>query len=207
MTVQTSVNQTVFEDTTTTVLGEPPDWPIIEGRVAWTIGERGQGCLPVTIGVSGHIGAEQFDCPAHQDVQNRTWSGNIDLRIPISERFGFQGECQIGENLGAFLGGIGQGTDPSRLDGIRDVGGWFEFWYDWTTTLHSHVGYSVDDPNNHDLHTVGERSYNQFYFGNLIYDVTKNFLVGVEVSSWKTLYVSQLPGDSVRCEFVAKYGF
>jgi hypothetical protein len=41
----------------------------------------------------------------------------------------------------------------------------------------------------------------------LIYDVTKNLLVGVEVSSWKTLYVGELPGDSVRTEFVAKYGF
>ena len=50
-------------------------------------------------------------------------------------------------------------------------------------------------------------SYNQFYFGNLLYDVTKNFLVGIEVSSWKTLYVGEQEGDSVRTEFVAKYGF
>jgi hypothetical protein len=54
---------------------------------------------------------------------------------------------------------------------------------------------------------VGEKSYNQFYFGNLLYDVTKNFLLGVELSSWKTVYVGQLPGDSLRSEFVAKYGF
>ena len=141
------------------------------------------------------------------DNNRRTWSGNIDIRIPITERFGFQGECQTGENLAAFLGGIGQGIDPTTFNTIRDAGGWFELWYDWTPTLHSHVGYSVDDPNDHDLHTVGEKSYNQFYFGNLIYDLTKNFLIGMEVSSWKTLYVGQLPGDSVRCEFVAKYGF
>ena len=37
--------------------------------------------------------------------------------------------------------------------------------------------------------------------------MTKNFLIGLEVSSWKTLYVDKLPGDSVRSEFVAKYGF
>ena len=29
----------------------------------------------------------------------------------------------------------------------------------------------------------------------------------MEVSSWKTLYVGEQAGDSVRTEFVAKYGF
>ena len=101
----------------------------------------------------------------------------------------------MGENLSTFFGGIGQGIDPTTGGTIRDAGGWFEFWYDWTPQLHSHVGYSVDEPNKHDLDTVGERSYNQFYFGNLLYDVTKNFLVGVEVSSWKTLYVGEQEGE------------
>ncbi|MEN6557873.1 MAG: hypothetical protein ABFC54_06810, partial [Thermoguttaceae bacterium] len=112
-----------------------------------------------------------------------------------------------GENLGTFLGGIGQGVDPIGLNPIRDAGGWFEVWYDWTPTLHSHVGYSVDDPNDHDIHYYAGKTYNQFYYGNMIFDVTKNFQVGLEVSSWRTLYRDQLPGDSVRTEFVAKYGF
>ncbi len=207
-TVQLSANQQVFEDATTTIKGEPPNWPIIEGRVAWTLGAHGKGCQPVVIGLSGHIGEEEFD---HTIIgphdRRRTWSGNIDVRVPITERFGCQGECFVGENLGAFLGGIGQGIDPTRLNTIRSAGGWFEAWYDWTPRLHSHVGYGVDNPNDHDLHTIGEKSYNQFYFGNLAYDVTKSFLVGMEVSSWKTIYVDQLPGDSVRCELVMKYGF
>jgi hypothetical protein len=208
VTAQLSINQDVFPDGTTLIKGEPSNWPIVEGRVAWTVGQRGPDCLPITVGVSGHIGEDEFDYGTSLlGNRRRTWSGNIDLRVPITHRLGFQGECQVGENLSAFLGGIGQGIDPTTLNTIRDAGGWFEFWYDWTPTLHSHVGYSVDDPNDHDLVTTGERKYNQFYFGNVIFDLTKNFLMGVEVSSWKTLYVNQLPGDSVRCEFVAKYGF
>ena len=39
------------------------------------------------------------------------------------------------------------------------------------------------------------------------YDLTKQFLVGLEVSSWKTLYIDLALGDAVRCEFVAKYAF
>jgi hypothetical protein len=208
VTAQLSINQDVFPDGTTLIKGEPSNWPIVEGRVAWTVGHRGPDCLPITVGLSGHIGEEEFAYGALLlDDRRRTWSGNIDLRVPITQRLGFQAECQVGENLSAFLGGIGQGIDPATLNTIRDAGGWCEIWYDWTPSLHSHVGYSVDDPNDHDLATVGERKYNQFYYGNVTYDVTKNFLVGLEVSSWKTLYVGQLPGDSVRCEFVAKYGF
>ena len=59
MTAQLSINQIVFPDTMTpaaTLTGEPSNWPIIEGRVAWTVGHRGAGCLPITVGVSGHIG-------------------------------------------------------------------------------------------------------------------------------------------------------
>ena len=51
VTAQLAVCPQVFSDNTTnttagTITGEPSNWPIIEGRVAWTIGQRGQGCLP-----------------------------------------------------------------------------------------------------------------------------------------------------------------
>jgi len=194
VTVQASANQTIFEDATTTIVGEPPDWPIFEGRVAWTVGERGQGCLPVTVGVSGPHRRGTVR-PARSSRQAEPHLvGNVDLRVPLSDRFGFQGECQVGENLGAFLGGIGQGTDPTGLNGIRDVGGWFEFWYDWSCCLHSHVGYSIDDPNNHDLHTVGERTYNQFYYGNLVYDLTKELPAG----GGSQFVADALPGPTAR---------
>jgi hypothetical protein len=127
--------------------------------------------------------------------------------MPISERLGFQAECFTGENLGAFLGGIGQGINPVTLNPIRSSGGWFSFWYNWTPCLHTNFGYSVDDPCDQDLSLATDKTYNQCYFGNVSYDLTKTFLVGFEVSSWKTLYLGQLPGDSIRSEFVAKYAF
>ena len=186
VTAQLSINPQVFADNTTTttpaatLTGEPSNWPIVEGRVAWTVGHRGKDCLPIEIGLSGHIGEQEFIYSVGKlDELRRTWSGNLDVRVPITERLGVEGECFIGENLGTFLGGIGQGINPYTLNTIRDAGGWCEVWYDWTPRLHSHVGYSVDDPNDHDFaHYIGGKIYNQFYFGNLTYDVTKNFLVG-----------------------------
>lgn len=207
LTAQLSVNQQVFVDGTSSIIGEPSSWPIIEGRVGWTIGQRGKYCPPITIGVSGHIGEEQFDhLVLGRNIHRRTWSGNIDLRIPLGDRMGFQGELFTGENLGAFLGGIGQSINPITFNTIRSTGGWLEFWFDWTPWLHSHVGYSVDNPNDNDV-AVGQRNYNQVFFGNLSYDLTDKFMMGFEVSSWKTLYADRLPGDAVRCEFMAKYGF
>ena len=214
VTAQLAAAPQVFADNLTStskvITGEPTGWPIMEGRVAWTVGDRCPGGLPITVGVSGHIGEQEFDMSGLTgDINNhrRTWSGNMDVRIPITARMGVQAEVFTGENLSSFLGGIGQGIDTTTLDTIRSSGGWFEVWYDWTPRLHSHVGYSVDDPNDQDLVTASARKYNQFYFGNITYDWTKSFLVGFEVSSWRTLYVNQLPGEAVRCEFVAKYGF
>ena len=44
-------------------------------------------------------------------------------------------------------------------------------------------------------------------FGNVIYDITKQFQLGLEVGSWKTLYKAELPGEDIRTEFMARYGF
>jgi hypothetical protein len=220
VTAQSSLNQNVFPDVITnglgqglTIQGEPTSWPIIEGRVAVTLGERtGPDARPIVFGVSSHVGQQEFNelnskGPVLFNQSRKTWSLNTDLRVPITDRFGFQCEFFTGEDLSQFLGGIGQGIDPATLCTIHSTGGWGEFWYDWLPCLHSHVGYSLDDPDNADLHTAGERTYNQFFFGNVIYDLTQQFLVGVEVSSWKTLYLDEAPGNSVRCEFVVKYGF
>jgi len=189
------------------IRGDHAGWPILEGRAAMTLGERGPGCRPITIGASGHIGEQIYDVPASgiDDAARKTWSFNADFRWPITERFGFQGEFFTGQNLGAYLGGILQGINRFTLEGIHSTGGWGEIWYDWSPRCHSHVGYSIDDPWNQDV-TVG-RIYNDFIFANLFYDVTPKFLVGVELSYWKTHYQTQSPGESAHIEFAAKYGF
>jgi hypothetical protein len=231
-TVQGSANATIASDPigNAYVVGDHSGWPILEGRLGTTLGPRGNGCKPIEFGVSGHIGELMYDyyhaaAPADplapprtvldaSNVPERTWSFNVDVRIPIGDRWGFQGEFFTGENLGAFLGGALQGinvnqpliSNPAlRRNTIRSTGGWLETWYDIRKDLHTHVGYAIDDPFNQDLDSG--RTYNQFYFGNLVYDVTDKFLVGIELTQWKTLWMNKPTGDSFRCEFVAKYGF
>ena len=130
-----------------------------------------------------------------KDLPARTWSLNVDLKAPVTDRLGFQGEYYIGENLEHYLGGILQGYDPVLRKSIYDTGGWMEVWYDWSPQWHSHVGYCIDDPLNSDI-SAGGRTYNQAYFGNIIYDVTKQFKLGLEASSWRTLYNGKDAGRS-----------
>lgn len=225
VTATLSANQDIISDfpTQASVNREPSDWPILEGRLGWTLGPRGKGCNPITLGVSSHIGKQQFDfaavsgspldLPAADDVQVITWSINTDLRVPITDRFGVQNELFYGENLGAFFGGIGQGVCSVSRQAIRSRGGWVDVWYDWTPRLHSTVGMGLDDPIDNDLY-VG-RTYNHFVYGNVVFDITKQLQVGLELSNWKTLYkddrtptsTDPLPGDSYRIEAMAKYAF
>lgn len=214
LTVQGSLNQNIFSDSRgdPTVRAETDSWPVVEGRLGATLGPRGPDGLPIVFGVSGHIGNQGGDIlppdPVPQDdVRRRTWSLNADVRIPVSRWLGFQGEFYTGENMGTFLGGIGQGVNRDTLRSIRSTGGWFEVWYYWFADLHSHVGYCVDDPVDRDLTLAAQRIYNQVYFGNIVYDVTDRFELGLEVQSWRTLFVDQRPGESVRLEFMARYGF
>ncbi|HUT94259.1 MAG TPA: hypothetical protein VMY37_32670 [Thermoguttaceae bacterium] len=188
--------------------GDHAGWPVLEGRAGMTLGPRGKGCRPITFGVSGHIGEQEFlfDSPDPTDDEiSRTWSFNVDVRVPITDRFGVQGEFFTGENLGTYQGGVLQGVNTVTAEPIRATGGWVDLWYDWTPLLHSHVGYGIDDPVDRDV-TDG-RIYNHFVFANISYDLTKDFLVGFEYMSWKTLYDQRADGTSDQFHFAAKYAF
>ena len=95
--------------------------------------------------------------------------------------------------------GIGQSLDPTGFDAIRTVGGWGDIWYKLSSRLTTHVGYGIDDPRNEDLgqflddnlHPVaGQRARNQVAWVNLIWDVTKEFDVGFEISHRETSYIA-----------------
>ena len=115
--------------------------------------------------------------PAQNDVRIITWSMNMDVLVPISERLTFKGEYFNGANLGTFLGGIGQGVCPCLRQAVRANGGWAELGYDITSRWHTHAGFGIDDPNVEADALLG-RKYNQFIFTNTTYDLTKKLNVG-----------------------------
>ncbi len=222
--VQTSINQNIVNDfaTTTGVHRESSGWPVLEGRVAWTNHAPAWAEGPATLGFSGHVGEQGFDfttvgppplnLPPADDVRVKTWSANVDLKVPLTKHTGIQGEAFYGYNLSTFLGGIVQGVCPCTRSGIHSRGGWIDVWHEWSPCSRSHVGYGVDDPDNNDMYFG--RGYNSVIFLNYSRDITKFLIVGAELTYNKTLFhetrVGQTtpePGKSVGIEFTAQYKF
>ena len=210
ITLQAAIAQDIALDQI--AFSESTAQPEVQMRAGWTLGESAGDRLPLTFGVSSHVGRQGFDFPAMADLpavddaRLRTWSVNADLQFSLTDHLGFQGEFFTGENLSSHRGGVMQGINPQTRRPIQASGGWAELWYDWTPRLQSRAGFGIDDPR--DSHIApGGRTQNRFVFGNLRYRLTPQFLVGMELGHWKTHFQDKLPGEAVVLEFTASYGF
>jgi hypothetical protein len=185
--------------------GEDSGVPGLQGRVSTTFPLLNY--RPTTIGFSGHWAKEEIDINAaggHRDFDS--WSVNLDVTQPINKWLTIKGELFSGENLSAYLGGIGQGINTSRLSEIRSRGGWVAAslgpWDKWNFNM----GVSIDDPKNDDLNS-GSRSLNRAIFGNAIYSINRSTQVGFELSQWNTDYKGQRDADAVRAQTSLIYKF
>jgi hypothetical protein len=109
LTLQFSLNQNIVSDFADEpgIETESVGWPLIQGRVALTDDTPHWLTGPATLGFSGHIGEQGFDfvtlgppplnLPPADDVRIPTWSLNVDLRVPVTQRSGIQGEFFMGE--------------------------------------------------------------------------------------------------------------
>ncbi len=181
------------------VNGTDNGWPNIESRVALGFGEDVIHPLigpvkPIEFGVSGLIGQNRVTKNLVGQRVSTTWAVVVDAKIS-TERCGMQGEYFAGQALGSYGGGIDQSANLANGFAIYSAGGWAEVWHKLLPCLTAHAGYGIDDPRDRDL-SAGQRSRNQFYFGNLIWDVTERFQLGFEVSHWKTDYAAPLVDNS-----------
>ncbi|MGM0486578.1 MAG: hypothetical protein ACQESR_07425 [Planctomycetota bacterium] len=189
------------------VTRETGDWPMVQARTALTF--PGAWQHPWTIGWSGHIGETGFDFnqldPPEDDARFRTWSVNADLDLPLTDRLGVHGEFFTGSNLSNLLGGIVQGIGSVSREPVRSTGGWGEIWFDWNSSVTSHVGVSVDDPNNNDL--LRGRTYNRVVYSNVWIQLTNDLRTGFEVSDWRTSYRTKNPGKATVVDWTLMYRF
>ena len=112
--------------------------------------------------------------------------------------------------MSAYLGGIGQGFDVTRNEGIGAKGGWaaatFGPWGKWQFNL----GAGVDAVNESDVTANAKappRLTNLVYFGNGSYALTSNLLIALEISYLKTTYKDAPDGDDWREQLAAMYKF
>jgi hypothetical protein len=228
-TLQGALAQNVIQDLVSGPLSadvtrETGSWPMIQARTAVTLSSF--CCDPITVGCSGHIGETGFDfrdsAPGNpsigpqDDARFRTWSINADMKLPITDCFGFQGELFHGANLSPLLGGIVQGVCPCERVPIRSIGGWGEVYYNVTPCIHLHAGFGIDDPNDRDS-LIG-RTNNRVIYGNVFFDLTDHLITGLEVSNWRTGYQNQTaapnavpfptaPGEATTIDWTVRYKF
>jgi len=166
---------------------------------------------PTTIGVSGHWAKEKYYTSAGGANDNYdSWSLNLDLTQPINELLTFKGEFFTGQDLSAYLGGIGNGVNTVLGREISSKGGWLAASLTPCPKWNFNLGMSIDDPENSDLAGIpaaDARDYNHSIFGNAIYSINKNTEVGFELSQWHTGYRGQGDADSVRAQTSLIYKF
>jgi hypothetical protein len=177
-------------------LQESNGWPNVEGRVVWGWGPRyelaGEEKRIVEVGVSGLVGQLRRTGLGPPDVAD-VWACGIDAQARLTDWLGVKGELFSGQAIGTYNAAIVQNFNADR-EAIRSSGGWGEIYVYWTPCLHSHFGYSIDNPRNADL-TDGLASRNEFVYGNIFWDVTRSIEVGFELSHWRTAYMPPLQGN------------
>ncbi len=189
--------------------GEDSGEPTAQGRISTTVPVFPN--TPATsIGVSGHYGKEEYDIAADgSDEEFRSWSFNVDVLQPIHSWLTIKGELFTGENLDAYMGGIGQGVTlfaPNQYDEVGSHGGWAAASFGPWNRGSFNVGVAVDDVDRGDVNNGG-RTLNRSEFANMFYSLGKNVDWAVELSRWRTEYAG--PGDakSYRIQTALIYKF
>ncbi len=212
LTLEGAVARTIGRDNTslagTLDSGEDAGQPSLQGRASVTAPVF---CSrPATIGLSGHLGKEEYDVAANgSDKEFRSWSLNVDLLQPVNRWLTIKSELFTGENLDAYLGGIGQGvtlTGANMYDEIGSSGGWIAAGLGPWSRRRYNVGIAVDDVDRGDVNE-GARTLNRSVFANMFCSIDKNAEFALELSHWKTDYAGNGDADSFRIQTAFIYKF
>jgi hypothetical protein len=194
-----------FTASTDPASGDDAGFPTFQGRLGLTL-PAGSG-KPASVGVSGHWGREErHETKTAGDSPLDTWSINLDAKWPVTKWLTVQGEAFVGQNLDAYLGGIGQGFVTNNLQAVHARGGWVAATIEPAAQWQFSVGAGCDVAYKADL-IAGMRNFNAVGFGNVQYFITPNLSLGLEVSYLHTDYKNQADGDNWREQFSVIYKF
>lgn len=179
--------------------------PALQARIGLTHPGAGGGSF--SWGLSGHHGEEEYDTDAAGRAETFDSSSlNADWKIAAGDRATLRGELFRGENLSAYLGGIGQGVNLDLGREIGSQGGWISLDLRDVARLDWTLGVSVEEVDEEDL-DVGGRTSNRSIFANGVYAVTPAAKAGLEISHWNTDYKGANGADDLRAQLSLYYSF
>jgi hypothetical protein len=140
---------------------------------------------------------------------------NLDYIQPICSKVQIKAELFTGENLNAYLGGIGQGVTTDGLNQYEEVGsqgGWIAAGLGPWDKKRFNVGVAMDDVERGNVNPnsdgePGGRTLNRSVFGNMFYALNNNTEWAFELSHWRTEYRGPGDGESLRAQMALIYKF
>ena len=194
--------------TGTTDSGEDAGFPSVQARAGLLLPVFGSKHSDV--GLSGHWGQEEYDTTAGgRNEEFTSWSLNVDFTQPVNKWLSVKSEVFTGENLDAYLGGIGQGvttTGANENEEIGSKGGWIAAALGPWDKARFNVGVGMDDVERGNVN-ANDRTLNHSVFGNVYYSLAKNTEWAFELSHWRTEYRGSGDGDNLRAQTSLIYKF
>ena len=181
--------------------------PVGDGErtgMPWLMGRAWYKAGSATLSGSFHYGQKQINDLAAKPHDTKTYSVNADAEFSVGS-LAFTLRGFYGENLNSFFGGVFQGfsTDSSGVNNVVSKGGWGQVKYtinsDWALTL----GGGMDDPDDDYV----SRTRNDWFFGNIAYNVQQAVTFMLEAEYLKTSYKTADAGTNTRLQFVTYYKF
>jgi hypothetical protein len=188
--------------------GEDAGFPTLQARAGLLLPLFGP--QRTDVGLSTHWGQEEYDTTAGgRNEEFTSWSLNLDFTQPVNKWLSVKSEVFTGENLDAYLGGIGQGvttTGASLNEEIGSKGGWIAAALGPWDKARFNVGIGMDDVERGNVNAA-DRTLNHSMFGNVYYSLSKNVEWAFELSHWRTEYRGSGDGDAVRAQTALIYRF
>ena len=189
--------------------GEDAGFPSIQARFGVTAPIFGK--KKTTVGVSAHWGQEEYDIAiTGANKKFPTWSVNMDLTQPVNDKCTIKAEVFTGENLDAYLGGIGQGVTTAaganQFEEIGSNGGWIAANLGPWKKMRYNAGVAMDNVKKGNVQ-MGNRTMNRCVFANAVYAANKHTDIGFELSHWRTKYSGNGNAESLRAQLSFIYKF
>jgi hypothetical protein len=194
--------------------GEDSGLPSLQARASMSLPLGGPEVS--TVGVSGHLAQEEYDIDLNgRNKEFESWSLNLDFTQPVNKWLSIKSEVFTGENLDAYLGGIGQGVTTTaganQYEEIGSKGGWVAAGLGPWDKTRFNIGLGMDDVERGNVNNASStnpgRTLNQSVFANMFYSLNKNTEWAVELSHWRTEYRGTGDGDSLRAQTALIYRF
>jgi hypothetical protein len=186
--------------------GVDAGFPTAQGRLAYSFPAGAGG--KAAFGLSGHWGEEAYPAvtPGQPDVRFRSWSANLDMKIPMGKSVTLQGEAFTGRDLDSYLGGSNEAIRLDPKTATESAGGWLALSIIGSPKVTWNLGASVDDPRNSEL-SPGARSRNSSIFGNGYFTIAPSAQLLAELSYWATDYLGKPRAHAFRAQLSFQYTF